>query len=153
MPKHTETVHHIRFVGGESFDQKTNTRSWTLYQQIDLEDIHIGINIAILRYHPTHQNDPAQSLSNTSNHNPRSRNVILEGKILGVRSVRDGMIKFITADNSTGGLTTVRAPAKATAISPDGGWIIKAKPLRNQKGPIIRYPTWIGAYDLQTPVA
>lgn len=63
------------------------------------------------------------------------------------------MIKFITADNSTGGLTTVRAPAKATAISPDGGWIIKAKPLRNQKGPIIRYPTWIGAYDLQTPVA
>lgn len=161
MPHHSQTVHRIRFVGSESLDWKTNarsgTRSWIFHQAINQENIHIGVNdnIAILRNHPFHQ-DSLDSMSISSsdlNSNPRPKAILLEGKVLGVKSARDGMVNFIVTDNTAGGLTTLCIPAKATAISTDGGWIMKAKPLRGQKGPVVRYPTRIRAHDLKTPAA
>lgn len=86
----------------------------------------------------------------SSDTNPRPRTVLLKGKVLGIRNVREGMANFTVLDNTTGGLTTVCIPAKATTIDPDGGWITKAKPLRKQKGPVVYYPTRIRAHDLQT---
>ncbi|KZP05598.1 hypothetical protein FIBSPDRAFT_967135 [Athelia psychrophila] len=161
MPQHTKIVHRIRFVGGESLGWRSNsasgTRSWTLYQQIDMEHIHVGANITILRCHPTHQDNPdsssGSSSSSLSHPSPHPLTVLLEGKVLGIESAKRGSVIFIVKDSTAGGLTTVRVPAKATAINPKGGLTKMAKSLRKQKGPVIPYFTWLKACDLQTPAA
>lgn len=144
----------IRFVGGVSFDQKLNTnscsRSWTFYQAIDMDGIYVGANIAIMKYHPLHQNNLDPSLPDSTLY---SQSILLEGTVLGIRNAKEGVVTYIITDDFAKELTTICIPASATTISPRGGWVTKAKPLRNLKGPILCYPTLIWARDLRPPSA
>ncbi|KZP21115.1 hypothetical protein FIBSPDRAFT_1021421 [Athelia psychrophila] len=153
MPHHSNTIQRIRFVGGEWLDWKpeaaSGKRSWAFYQAIDLEGIHTGANIAIMRCHPLHQDSLDSSLTSSI----RSKATLLEGRVLGIKRVREGLITYVITDDIAGGLTTLRIPASATTVNPDGGLHTGAKMLRKHRGPALRFPTWIDAHDLQAPMA
>lgn len=142
----------IRIVGGEYSDQNHNSdthhRSWTFYQSIDMDGIHVGANIAILKYHPLHQQNLDPSLPDSTLY---AQSVLLEGTVLGIGNARAGVVTFVITDDFTRELTTIRIPARATTISPSGGWVTKAKLIRRQRGLVFRYPSLIRAQDLQPP--
>lgn len=127
------------------------TRTWSFHLPIDSRNIVVGADIAIIR-DPLHQNtlDPPSGLF--SDHNIQSRPALLEGKVVGIRRVEEGVVTFTITDEIRGGYTEVRVPAAHTAISPDGGWYTKAIPIWKQGGLILRYPMWVEAHDLKKPV-
>lgn len=106
------------------------------------------MEIAIMRYHPLHQDSLDSHLGNQTT---RPQAVLLVGKVLGVRRAKNGVVAFMTANLISGELTIVNVPAPFTAINPDGGQYTKAIALGNRRGPVIWYPTWIPARDFQTP--
>lgn len=131
-------------------DASRGTRTWTFRRSIDVRDIFRGANISIMR-NPLHQDSldpPSESLLN---HTKQTRPVLLEGKVLGIRRVKKGVVTYTITDEISGELTEVNVPVSHTAISPDGGWNIKARPIWEQRGPVLRYPTWVWAHDLQRP--
>lgn len=144
----------IRFVGGEHPDQKTKSdllcRSWIFYQAIDMDGINVGANIAILKYHPLHQENLDPSLPNSTLY---AQSVLLEGTILGIRNVKAGVVTFVVTNDFAKELTTIHIPVRATTINPDGGWVTKARFFQGQKGLIFRYPSLIRSHDLRLPSA
>lgn len=155
MPRRLQEIPRIRFVGDESLywgsDASRGTRTWVFHHPIDSRDIFVGADIAIMRNHPLHHDNLESSFSFPSGHSSRLRPVLLEGKVLGIRRVKNGVVTFTVTDELSGGLTAVSVPASRTTISPDGGWHMKARPIWEQTGPVLRYPMRVWPHDLQRP--
>lgn len=149
MSHQSQTERCIHFVGDATLDWENNTttgdRTWKYRYPIEEGKIDIGTEIAILRYHPLHQDSLDSHLGNRTT---RPQAVLLRGKILGIRTVKKSIVTFTTKDTTNGTLTAVNIPIAATPIDPDGGWYMKVIPIWSRKGLILRYYTWFPACDL-----
>lgn len=154
MPTQPRSQQRLHFVGDETLDWVSNTktgpRTWKYRQPIDNQKVDIGSEIAIMRYHPLHQDSLDSHLGNRTT---RPQAVLLLGKVLGVRKIKNGIVTFTTTNMINGGLTAVDIPITSTTINPDGGWLTKAIPLRSRGGLALRYRTWISARDPKMPRA
>lgn len=158
MLRRQPVTQRIRFVGDTSlyWESETSwgTRSWNFLHQIDSERIFVGADIAIMRNHPLHQDSLDSGFHSLSDHtsHPRPRPVLVEGKVLGIRRVRKGVVTFTVAEEISGRPIEISVPASRTTISPDGGLYAGARPFWGHRGPVVRYPTWVWAHDLQRPM-
>lgn len=151
MTRQQPALRPVRFVGDESLDWQSKgskgAPTWNFAEPIDRRKISVGADIAIMRYHPLHH-ESLDCFGDTIS----LGSVILQGKVLGIRRVKMGVVTFSVTDETTGGITSVSIPASYTTISEGGGWHTKAQPLRQQWGLVLRYPMHIRAHDLQAPM-
>ncbi|KZP02066.1 hypothetical protein FIBSPDRAFT_970546 [Athelia psychrophila] len=159
MPLAQPTNNRVQFVALEYLHWPTGategTRSWGFEHTIDNRKLSVGSKISIMRERPPQASPLPRllQLSRPSNSRRRPPSPLLEGAVLGIKEVAEGIVTFTISDDFAGGLSTLRVPARATTLGTRGGVARKALSLSlgQGRGWTLQYPTLVEADSLQRP--